>query len=355
MAEEADALAGDGPLTAREAAGLLSNLPPAEESETEEVSAPAEQEEIPTEKVDDAAPVEAQPDEDHGEPTEEGDPATTDDDIDLPAIDPPKSWTKAEQDAFADLPREHQEAISAREIERERTIARRHTEAAHIRSEAEKAIEQAEHARRNFERRVAEMIPAEQAAFATEFNDITSWEDVQRLAIEDPARHGIFQAKWQALQAKSVQAQQAQQREAQEAQAQYQKYVDAETERFLAEAPEFADPNRAPALQAEVKGMFNDHGVEDEELAAVWSGNTPISVHDHRVQMIIRDAMRYRMATKKAATAAKQTARPVQRPGTAKTKAEAQSARLETLENKLNSTGSIDDAVALLRAGRSSR
>jgi hypothetical protein len=48
----------------------------------------------------------------------------------LPPIDPPRSWTKAEKERFQSLPRETQEYLHTREQEREREFRRGQNEAA---------------------------------------------------------------------------------------------------------------------------------------------------------------------------------------------------------------------------------
>lgn len=92
------------------------------------------------------------------EPVEEGEEPGEDDDLgdddldevdDLPAIEAPRSWKDAEKEAFAKLPREHQEIINRRETERDRFVQQKAQEAAQAKTAAERdAVAQIEQIRR---------------------------------------------------------------------------------------------------------------------------------------------------------------------------------------------------------------
>ena len=79
--------------------------------------------EIPesTAQAGDAAPPQEAP----GEQTEAAEPAPEE-----PPIAPPRSWTKAEKERFATLPRETQEYLAERETERDREVRRSQNETA---------------------------------------------------------------------------------------------------------------------------------------------------------------------------------------------------------------------------------
>ena len=60
---------------------------------------------------------------------------------------------------------------------------------------------------------------------------------------------------------------------------------------------------------------LKDIGFSDEELAKTWNGEASISMRDHRIQLLIRDATRYRQAQTAARTKVVRPVATVQRPG----------------------------------------
>lgn len=299
----------------------------------------------------------AAPDEPPAPGPVEDEPLVPDTEPQAPAVDAPRSWTAAEKAAFASLPPEVQHSIVERERKRDTDIRTGQNEAAKLRQEADQVKKTAEETRSRYEQMLPQLEEHLRRVQMGDFADIKSWDDVQRLAAEEPIRF----MKWQALQQQqaAVANQQAQAKQRQEAEAAelLRKYRLEENQKFLEAAPEFADPQKLPTLQRQVKSLLNDVGVEDDELQTLWAGDGKISIHDHRTQLIIRDAMLYRQAKAKAAqpparkppNAAPQV---VQRPGVAQTRGEVRSARVDDLEQRLTKSHSREDAIALLRARR---
>jgi hypothetical protein len=300
----------------------------------------------------DAAPPEVEA---PGE-TEEIDPAE-----ELPTIDPPRSWTKEEKEAFQALPREHQQNIADRERARDADLRRRQDEVAAVRREAEAQaharIQAAEQARRHYEAALPQLQQAIQQHINTEYQDIKTWVDVQKMAAEDPIRY----SRWSAAQAQSAQAKQAakdaQDKADREAWDSFQGFKSQETQRFLEKAPEFADPAKAPKYQAQAREyLINEIGVPEARLAAMYNGQASFSIHDHQFQLIVRDALKYREA-KTAVTnkkpAPKPSSPPAQKPGVSVSQGEVRSAQVDVLNKNLDKTGSREAAFHLLRATRS--
>src|SRR5258708_1587312 len=75
----------------------------------------------------------------------------------------------------------------------------------------------------------------------------------------------------------------------------------------------------------------------------------------HRVQLLVSDAILWREAKAKAKAAAAKPLPPVQRLGVRQAKVAAQDALVEDLGKKLEASGSLKDAAALLRARRAAR
>lgn len=349
MADETGAPAGEGEsISIDQAVALFNKKPapdeqaPATSGEAPEASA-APQESTP--QGEDAAPPEG---ETSGEQTEEHDPALEE----LPPVEPPRSWTKEEKEAFKTLPREHQQSIADRERERTLAIRRGQDEAAQIRKAAEAERAAAEQARQRYESALPTLLQAIHLQNMQDFQDVKSWDDVQKMAAEDPGRYMQWDAAQKRAQAVAQQVQAAQARQSQENADNFRAYAESEFQKLLERAPEYADPQKAPQLQNEARELFDDLGVSRDELTALWQGRSSISIHDHRVQLLIRDAMRYRAAQKAAKAAPAKPVPPVQRPGTAPAKGEAGREKIEALATRLNRTGSVQDAVALYRATR---
>ncbi len=307
-----------------------------------EAPEPAAEAEPDSSQEEDAAAA----DEQHPGETDESDPAGE------PPIAPPKSWTKAEKDAFASLPREHQQSIVDRETERESYYRKGHDEAARERQAAQAEKQAAEQARQQYEQALPSLLQSFQAQFATEFQDITTWPDVEAMQENDPLRFQRWTLAREKGQTLQREAEQAQYRQRQEGAKRWQDYVATEDAAFIAKAPEFKDPKKTAALAAEAGAMFKDLGFSQDEINGAWEHGQPISLRDHRVQLLARDAMRYRAAQKAAKAAQPKPVPPVQRPGVATSRGESSTTHIRDLTNKVKSTGSVDAAVALLRARR---
>jgi hypothetical protein len=85
------------------------------------------------------------------------------------------------------------------------------------------------------------------------------------------------------------------------------------------------------------------------ELAVSWHGHKDFSLRDHRVQLLVRDAILWREAKAREKAATAKPLPPVQRPGVSQGKGAAQDAVVQDLSKKLEASGSIRDAAALLR------
>ena len=297
-----------------------------------------------SEPADEAGYEDAEPVEVPGE-SEDGDEAGE------PPIDPPRTWSKAEKEAFRLLPPEHQRAIADRESERDTHYQRGLQDAAQKARAAEQREQAAEQARQQYEAALPSLYQQFQTQFATEFADIKTWDDLRAMREADPMRFMAWQearTKGEALRAEAHAAHQRQEHEATE---RWQRYITDEDAKFIEKAPEFRDPKKAAELAAEAKAMFNDLGFEAAELAGLWDGGKPINFRDHRVQLAFRDALRWRNA-EKARKAAKPVVTPVQKPGAPAERGAASDRHLTELTNKAKQTGAPRDIAALLSARR---
>jgi hypothetical protein len=299
-----------------------------------------------TAQAEDAGELQAPPGE-----TESADPATQE----LPPIEPPRSWSKEDKELFARLPRETQERLADRERSRDSDFSRRQQEATERAKALEAERRQVEQARQQYEAALPQLLTVLQQQQAGEFADIRTVADVERLVREDGPRY----LQWDLHQKKVAAVQQevaaAQQRQAQELGQLWQQFASEQDKLVTEKVPELADAKKAAELQSSALSTLKNIGFDQEELARAWQGQQGLSLRDHRLQMLILDATRWREAQAKAKSVAAKPVPPVQRPGVAQGRNAAREAELQNLTHKLERTGSLRDAAALLRASRAAR
>ena len=242
---------------------------------------------------DDAAPADKQP---SGE-TKEPEPAEE------PPIEAPKSWKKDEKERFQSLPRETQTYLAEREQERDREVRRSQNEAADkLKALAvrEQAVEQA---RQQYEATLPQLAQLFQQQQAGEFSDIKTIQDVEKLAREDWPRYLQWDVSQKKIAAAAQEMQMVQQRQAQERMQQFSEFATKEDSLFAEKVPEMADKEKAVKLQQAAVKLLKDVGFDDTELAKTWGGESALSLRDHRVQLLIRDATLWREAQTRASTA----------------------------------------------------
>ncbi len=332
---------GSGPLSVLEAARSLVQTRYKEQAEvTRQAEAPAAPAEAaPAEPEQElageasAAPPEAEA---PGE-TKEAEPAR-----DEPPIEPPRSWTKDEKERFKSLPRETQEYLASREQERDRELRRSQNEAAE-RAKAIEAKEQAaEQVRTQYEQALPMLLQALQEQQAGEFADIKSIADVEKLAREDWPRYVLWDAQQKKIAAVAQQVQTAQQRQQQEKATKWNAFAKEQDALFAEKAPELADNDARSKAARNAADMLKDIGFSDNELGELWTGQKEMSLRDHRLQLLIRDAVRYReaQAAAKKVTAAPKP--PVQRPGVAANRGQSRDAEIQALTKQLDSTRGLE-------------
>lgn len=259
----------------------------------------------------------------------------------LPPIEPPRSWKAEEKERFKALPRETQAYLAERETERDRAIRQSQNEAAEKLkglTAKEQAVEQA---RQQYEAALPQLLQTLQNQQAGEFSDIKTIQDVERLAREDWPRY----LQWDVAQKKIAAVQQemlsANQRQQQEKQQKFSEFAQRQDDLFKDRVPDMGDPAKAVKLQSAAMSVLKDLGFEEAELASSWNGEKDISLRDHRVQLLIRDATLWREAQQKALTAAKKPVPPVQRPGVATVKNAGAHAEIQNLTKQLETASGM--------------
>ncbi len=345
MADEAGIVertaGGDGPLTPEAAARSLIDTRRKDDGEAQETATPEETPESPA-QADDASPEEV-PSE-----TQVEDGADT-----QPPVDPPRSWSKEDKELWTGLPRETQERLAERERSRERDFLTRQQEAAEKLKSLTAKEQQAEQVRQQFEATLPQLQAAIQQAHAGEFQDIQSQADVERLAREDWPRYIMWDASQKKVAAVQREVQLAEQRQATEKTTKWNDFTAKEDALFVEKAPEMADQKKAQSVATSAQEMLKELGFTQKELSDLWNGSEKLSLRDHRFQLIIRDATRYRDA--KALKPAPKPVPQVQRPGVVPSRGERQDDRVKALTARLDQTGKVEDAVQALIAQRAAR
>jgi hypothetical protein len=309
---------------------------------------PAGDEPIPNSAPDpdraDAAPQDEAP----GATTDHAEPET------LPPLEPPRSWNKDARERFAALPRETQEYLLSREQERDREVRQSQNEAAEQRKLLAAERRSAQEARAHYEGALPVLLQT-LVQQANEFPDIRTFADVERLAREDWPRYVLWDAQQKKINAVEQELKATLARQNQETQQRFAHFAREQDTLIHEKVPELADRAQAGKAAEGAVAMLKDLGFDDHELGEMWNGRQALSLRDHRVQLLIRDGVRYREAQAAAKAAAAKSVPQVQRPGAASSRNADLDARLNALDQRLERSGSLKDAAALLVARRSAR
>ena len=290
----------------------------------------------------------------------------------------PRSWTKEQTEVWNALPRTTQEFLSEQASKTSAEVRRVQNEAAEKAKALAAKEEAAEQVRTQYETKIKSVVEVLENEQLREFPDIRSQADLDKLSANfsklttdaaklwatDPfaagqmqAEAGQIQAKlaaWNIHQQKLVAATNeltaAEARKSQASKDAWTKHVEAENKLAAEKIPDLADKVKGPALIKRASERLAELGFTQDELGKLATGDDKISIYDHRLQQLIASDLRLSeiLAAPKARPAV--TVPPVQRPGTPAPRGSAQSEQLKALTNKLNTSGSLKDAVALRQA-----
>lgn len=336
-----------------------------QQSEPDARAAEADEPEIAAESAEDPATAEhelsgednAAPDEDqdHGE-EEDADPVEDN----QPPIARPKSWAKEDQAEWDGLPRSLQEKIAAREDARDKAIRKGQNEAAEKLKAVTAKEQAAEQARQAYEDRAKDALKVLIREQQRDFGDIKTIDDARNLAQADPFRYLQWQAHQQELQVQAQAVSEAETRAARDTQAKRTAYATAQDAKLKELVPDYADAKKLAAARDAAMPLLDEYGLSNDQLQKWAATDAGFEILQHAgFQKIISDLMKSREtdARLKAAAqaAAKKPVPPVQRPGVTRPTGQANSERVAALTTRLNNSGSLDDAVALLAARRGTR
>lgn len=119
-----------------------------------------------------------------------------------------------------------------------------------------------------------------------------------------------------------------------------EKFVRDQQRELVSKVPEFSDPQKASALKSNMRNYLNGYGFNDQEIGQIY---------DHRIVMLVNDAMKYRSLEKTKPNIAKKIAKPskVFTSGVKKDKASINATKFKDKLSRLKKTGSIKDAQSV--------
>ena len=216
----------------------------------------------------------------------------------------------------------------------------------------------AEQARQHYEAALPLVLNTLQQQQASEFVDIKTLADVERLAREDVPRYVQWDLQQKKIADVGQQLMSSLARQALERQQKFSEFAQREDASLKEKLPDMADADKAAKLQNACLAALKDLGFEETELVQSWHGQKDLSLRDHRVQLLIRDATLWREAQQKAKSAQTRPVPPVQRPGVAQPKGGVQAAQIQNLTQQLDNAKGVNAlraAADLVKARRAAR
>jgi len=267
-----------------------------------------------------------------------------------PAIDPPKSWSKDAHERWSKLDRDTQEFLASRDSEDQKAIKRSLQEAAEARKAAEADQSKWKQERDAYVQKQSAYTQALETSLQSQFGDIQNMADVEKMQAEDPFRFQQWQLHQMRLGQAKAEQQQNEQQSANERRNNWAKFTKDESDAFEKDVPEFAAKKDEYTKKA--AEVLTELGFSPEELNKLASGDEKISLFDRRMQRLLFDRIKLTEIKAAPAKAIPKPVPPVQRPGAAAPRGAAQAQTTQALTQRLNESGRVDDAVALLLARR---
>lgn len=335
-------LPDDKPVDARAAARAMSDWRAKQAAPVE--ATPAARTEQPRDKgrfTSAAAPAESTSQEGDAAAAQQppGDTTVADPADEQPSIEPPRSWTKEDKEAFRLLPPDRQQSIVDTERRRDAEIRRGQDDVANERKALQEKTRAAEEALESHRQGAQQALARVQSEILRDFPDIKSLEDERQLATNDPFR-------WNALQAAKNEFF-SRQRDASELDAQYEQqksrrfetFAKEQDDKFSKKFPDFNDPEKGSKLRASVTTYLTQaKGIPQDALQKLWTQSDIF--RDALWQEVVYDASRFHAAQQAAKAAVQKPVPQVQRPGSAPQKgAQNQEAVASALDRLKNAKG----------------
>jgi hypothetical protein len=115
-----------------------------------------------------------------------------------------------------------------------------------------------------------------------QLNEEANQVDLEKLYEDDPSEAMRIEHRMKKKQEKLDQAMQKSQAEQKQ---QFDSFLQDQQTKLVAKMPEFNDPQKASQLKSSMKTTLTNYGFNNQEIAQVY---------DHRIVMLVNDAMKYR-------------------------------------------------------------
>tara|TARA_R100001443_G_scaffold4790_2_gene13379 strand:+ start:1653 stop:2678 length:1026 start_codon:yes stop_codon:yes gene_type:complete len=161
--------------------------------------------------------------------------------------------------------------------------------------------------------------------------------DLEKLYEEDPTEAARIEHR---LRKKQEKINLAMAKNQSEQKKQFDMFLKDQQVKLVSKMPEFKDPEKASQLKSSMKSTLNAYGFNDTEVAQVY---------DHRIVMLVNDAMKYRNMQKVKPNIAKKITKPgkVFTSGVKQTKADVSLKAKKDKLSRLKKTGSHKDAASI--------
>lgn len=299
-------------------------------------------------KADDEIAADASDQDAPADETASDEAATSDEEVDqgddaLPPIEAPSSWKTEEKAVWDALPRKAQEAISRREQDNTKELRNLQNGSA----EQRKAVDAEVGKLKALTGQIDVLLNRDVEALSREFPEIRSEADVVALSISDPARYSVFDAKLKALNS----ANQTREAVAKEVLAKETKAAEEAQTAHFAEAkgklleafPAWKDLEVAKRETTELQDyVIKTYRVPE---AAARSAIDPVTYQIAQKAMLYDRAQAAKQASVQRVPP--RTVKPGNQSGSPKQAAREDARRTQLA--RLDETGSIEDAVGLLR------
>jgi hypothetical protein len=208
---------------------------------------------------------------------------------------------------------------------------RRKTE--ELSSERKNFQAEAEKQRQDYSQKLNELnqvMALAQQQLNSEFADV----DLEQLYEEDPTEAARIEHKMKKKQEKLIESMQKVKSEQSK---QFENIVSEQQKLLVSKLPEFSDPNKASEIKSNMRSYLQSYGFKDQEIGQIF---------DHRIVMLVNDAMKYRNFQKAKPNLASKMQKPgkMLSSGVKKTKSDENFAKRREKLNRLKKTGSIHDA-----------
>mgnify|MGYP003112785770 FL=1 len=161
--------------------------------------------------------------------------------------------------------------------------------------------------------------------------------DLEKLYEEDPTEAARIEHR---LKKKQEKLNQAMQKTQSEQKKQFDGFLQDQQRKLVQKMPEFSNPEKASQLKTSMKNTLNSYGFNDQEIAQVY---------DHRIVMLVNDAMKFRNMQKAKPNMAKKISKPgkVFSSGVKQSKADINLKTRKDKLSRLRKSGSTKDAASI--------